>query len=223
MMRRGTRAKGWLLGIAAAVLAVGVGTAGTAKAAGITVRGGGIKQFGEPYYFYIFEISAKPETQFLVGDNFTLEELAGVSTTGATPSTTSSPGGSPSGPWAPVITNQASGPIPGFSPPTTVPFADVTFSNAFNVFTNSSTTTDEFMGEFRVLTAISLPLLPPDYTLDVNWVAHVHDLAGNPVTDTGTVTLHIITAIPEPSSIILLGVAAAGLPGLLHLRRRRAA
>jgi hypothetical protein len=214
-MQRVIRATGCILGLT--LLATSLGTGGTARASGISITGGGIKQFGDPFYYYIFELHMDPGYSFQLKDSITLHELAGVHTPG---STTSSPNGppDPSGPWTPVFTNQPDGLLPNYSPPTTVHFADVTFLNAINVA--GPYTSEKYLGEFRILTAQSLPLLPKDYTVTIDWTAMLHDPSGNLVDKSGTVTLGIIT--PEPTSILLLG-AGVGLPLFWTLRRRRSA
>src|SRR4051794_10732634 len=103
MLRRAHAAR-WFLAIAALGLIHQVGS--TAQA-GIMVSGGGIKKLGDPFYFYIFEVSLDPGFQVEVEDNFTLHELGGVHDPG---STTAAPGGVPSGPWATTFTNEPSGP-----------------------------------------------------------------------------------------------------------------
>jgi hypothetical protein len=211
-MFRGSPHTGWLLGIA--VLGVILGVGDTARA-GIIIRGGGIKPQGDPYYFYIVDVSLDPGTTFAVNDSFTLKMLAGVE---FPDSTTGAPGGSPSGPWSTTITNEGSGPIPNYTPTTIVPFADVKFINSGFDITNGGTGQLD-LGMFRVLTAISLPELPHSYTVDIGWTA---SLDHGTTTDSGIVTLGIIGRVPEPSSIVLLG-SGMGLAMIGYSRRRRRA
>jgi hypothetical protein len=195
------------------VLGIALQGGSTARAKGIAITGGGIKQFGEPFYFYIVEVYLDPGFQFETKDSFTLEELAGVHFPA---STTGAPGGTPSGPWATSFTNRPDGLLPNFSPPTTVPFADLTFSNAGNVVKNEGTS-ELYLGEFKVLTAVSLPALPGTYSVAYDWSAILHDNDGNQVTDSGVVVLSII---PEPATVILLGIGV-GAPLSWHAYRRR--
>ncbi len=210
-MRRRVRLTAWLLGIT--VLGMTLEAGRSAQAGGLKVTGGGLKQFGEPYYFYEFEFYLQPGYQFLVGDSVTLEMLAGVNYT----SSYHAPGGSPSGPWATTLSDEGTGPIPNYFPPYTVPFADVTFFNAFNVVQNT-TGTQEFIGQFEALTAVNLPPLPLSYFVDIDWTATLHTLGGTIEHDSGSVILTII--IPEPASVILLS-AGICLPIILQLRNRR--
>ena len=53
-MQRVMRATGLALGLA--VLGTIIGTGESARAAGVRISGGGIEQFGEPYYFYVTEL-----------------------------------------------------------------------------------------------------------------------------------------------------------------------
>src|SRR2546423_1364245 len=99
-----THAARWLLAV------TGFGAnhqVGSTAEAGIMVSGGGIKKFGDPFYFYIVEVSLDPGFQVELFDSFTLHEIGGVHDPG---STTGAPGGVPSGPWATSFTNQPSGP-----------------------------------------------------------------------------------------------------------------
>jgi hypothetical protein len=200
--------------LALAVLGV-IHQVGSTAQAGLMISGGGIKKFGDPFYFYIFEVSLDPGFQVELKDSFTLHELGGVH---FPESTTGAPGGNPSGPWSTSFTNQPSGPLPNYSPPTIVPFADLTFINAgFDV--QNGGTGEVPLGEFKVLTAVSLPELPPSYSVDIAWTAKIHLLNGDPASDSGTVHLTIIT--PEPASVVMLG-AGLGLPAAwLYARRRQ--
>ena len=204
----------WLVAIAVLGLILQEGS--VALASGIKITGGGIKKFGDPFYFYIVELNLDPGFQFEAADSFTLEKLAGVQFPG---STTGSPGGNPgdpSGPWATTFTNLAAAPIPNFTPTTIVPTANLTFSNAFNVAQNTGAK-EKFLGQFEVLTAVSLPNLPSSYFVDVSWTATLHNLAGDVVHDSGVV---VLTIIPEPTSVILLGIGVS-LPIGWHMHRRR--
>ncbi|MFO0889620.1 MAG: PEP-CTERM sorting domain-containing protein [Isosphaeraceae bacterium] len=210
-MRRASWIRTCLIGLA--VLGAYFGTEGSAQAAGIKITGGGLKPFGDPFYFYILEFYLEDGYQVLATDTITLHSLAGVE---YPDSTTGAPGGVPSGPWATTFVNLPSGPIPGYAPPTIVPFADVTFINAGPAIANAGPG-DDYLGQFKVLTAISLPELPPSYFVDINWTANIHTIDGDPFTATGTVRL---TIVPEPASLILLG-AGVGVPLLWTIRRRR--
>ena len=116
-----------------------------------------------------------------------------------------------------MITNEPFGNIPNYSPPTSVPFGDVQFINAGFDITNTGAT-EQDLGTFLVLTAVSLPALPEDYTVTIGWTAILNH---GTATDSGTVTLGIIHAIPEPASVVLLG-SGVGLAILGYARRRRA-
>jgi hypothetical protein len=210
-MQRRVRVTAWLVGFA--VLGIVLQGGSMAQASGIKITGGGIKLFGEPYYYYIVEVYLDPNSQYEAGDTFTLNSLPGVQYPA---STTGAPGGTPSGPWGTSFTNLPDGLLPNYSPPTTVPFADLTFINGSNVVKNEGTT-EEYLGQFKVLTAVSMPELPANYSLDVGWSASLHDLNGNLVTETGNV---VLTIIPEPTSLILLGVGVS-VPVLWHIRRPR--
>jgi hypothetical protein len=193
-----------------------LGLAGNAQA-GIAIGPGGIKRFGDPFYYYIVKVYLEPNTAFQVGDDFKLFELAGVRAGGSATISPNGNPGDPSGPWTPVLTNRPDGLLPNFSPPTTVHFADAEFRNAGSTIVNAGTS-DIYLGQFEVLTAQSLPLLPKSYTVTLSWTADVHDLNGNPITDGGTVTLGQI--VPEPASLALLG-SGLMLPLGWYLRRRR--
>ncbi len=76
---------------------------------------------------------------------------------------------------------------------------------------NTHGTTQAYLGQFTILTAVSFPQLPADNKITLGWT----DSFG----DSGTVTLSII---PEPASVILLGIGV-GVPIIWHIRRRRRA
>ena len=187
------------------MLGMALEAGGTAQATGIKITGGGLKEFGEPYYIYEFDFFLEPQYQFLVGDSVTLGKLAGVDDS----SVYHAPPGSPSGPWVVTVMDLGMGNIPNYSPPFTVPFGNVMFSNALNVVQNTNPTggAQEYLGLFEVLTAVNLPLLPSSYFVDIDWTATLHTLSGAVEHDSGVVVLTIIT--PEPTSIILLGTRSA--------------
>ena len=190
----------------------------TARAAGIIISGGGIKKFGDPYYYYIVEVYLNPNFQFETGDSFTLKALAGVE---YPQSTTGAPGGAPgdpSGPWATTFTNLGTETLPNYTPPTTVPFANLEYINGMNVAQNPGTT-EKYLGQFDVLTGVSLPDLPASYFVDVDWTASLHNLQGDKVTESGVV---VLTIIPEPASVILLAIGVS-LPIVWHRLKRRQA
>ena len=207
----------WLLGIA--VFGAILGSAGDARAAGIKITGGGIKAAGGSFYFYVVRAFLDPGFTMGVFDSFTLHLVAGLDDGTRFPpgSTTGSPAGSPSGPWAGVITNEPFGNIPNYSPPTSVPFGDVKFINVGFDITNTGAT-EQDLGTFLVLTAVSLPALPEDYTVTIGWTAILNH---GKATDSGTVTLGIIHAIPEPTSVVLMG-SGMGLAIVGYALRRRA-
>ncbi len=141
-MPRRVRVTAWLVGIAMLAMTLEAGAtarAGTMAAKGITVTGGGIQQLGDPFYIYTVEVYLEPGYQIDPGDSFTLEKLAGVqySTIPGLGSATISPGGDPSGPWAPIITNLAPGPLPNYSPTTIVSMANVEFIDDGPAIVNS--------------------------------------------------------------------------------------
>ncbi|WP_165225395.1 PEP-CTERM sorting domain-containing protein [Aquisphaera insulae] len=205
------------------MLVLGLG-AGTAKAAGLKVIPAPIKQQGDPQNLYIVDLGLEPLTGAWLGDNVTFKALPGVdySTIWQTPTGPSSPTKS----WATDISNVTAGDIPNYSPPTPIPFGDITFTYAdFTVpeYNNLSSISDRPLGRFTVITADLFPFLPPGYSFEVDWVANLHVLENGvwkAETFTGRVTFSIV---PEPASIVMLGVAAAGLPALLYANRRRRA
>ena len=211
-MQRRVRITPWLTGLA--MLGWILHAAGTANAAGVKVSGGGIKPLGDPYYYYIVEINLDPGFQFEAGDSVTLDSVAGIQYPNS-PTITPNPG-DPVGPWATDITNVASGPLPNYSPTTIVPMANVEFISAAPTVTNPGPG-EVYLGQFEVLTAVSLPQLPANYTVDIDWTASLHNLEGQAVTDSGVVVLSIV---PEPSSMILLGLGVS-LPIFWQVWKRR--
>ena len=75
-MQRRVRVTAWLVGLA--VLGIFFQAGSIARASGIVITGGGIKKFGDPFYFYIVEVFLDPNSQFETGDSYTLKSLAGV-------------------------------------------------------------------------------------------------------------------------------------------------
>ncbi len=211
-MQRRVRITPWLTGLA--MLGWILQAAGAANAAGVKVSGGGIKPLGDPYYYYIVEINLDPGFQFEAGDSVTLDSVAGIQYPNS-PTITPNPG-DPVGPWATDITNLASGPLPNYSPTTIVPMANVEFISAAPTVANPGPGED-YLGQFEILTAVPLPQLPANYTVDIDWTASLHNLEGQAVTDSGVVTLSIV---PEPSSIILLGFGVS-VPVFWQVWKRR--
>ncbi len=189
----------WLLGIALFTWTLQAGS--PAQAGGLKITGGGIKTLGDPFYEYIVEVSLLPGFEFETGDSFTLYKLPGVNQS----SFYNAPiAGNPVGPWAGSPNNSGDIEFALATPFNSPPFANPGPGN-------------KFTGQFTVLTAMSLPTLPPHYSLTVDWTAKIHDINGNPVNESGS---FVLTVIPEPTSIILLGLGC-GLPIAYHLRRKR--
>ncbi|WP_165075963.1 PEP-CTERM sorting domain-containing protein [Paludisphaera rhizosphaerae] len=193
--------------------------------------GGIIVVAGDPVYRLTFLGYERTGVQFLTGDYVKLFDVPGTAAFNPGPpptgSTTSQPQNEPLVPtgmgWTPILSNPSTATWQS-DPPISVPSSDFTFyySNLFGPATAlvNNSGSDRFLGQFSILTYIDLPALVANAVITINYLIHAHDLSGNVIEEQGTLVL--TQAVPEPCSLVMLGLGAVGAVGW-SVRRRRAA
>lgn len=128
--------------------------------------------------------------------------------------------------WSPSISPNGTGPWLS-NPPITVDLNNLNFAYTHDTFdphpstpiTNTSGS-NLYLGQFAIQT-LDLPALVAGTTIALTYTMYAHNLStGLRESTTGTVTLSMV---PEPSSIVMLGLGAAGAVGWTVRRRRAAA
>ena len=127
--------------------------------------------------------------------------------------------------WSPSISPNGTGTW-NSSPPITVDLNNLIFAYTHNTFDPTPSTPivnnsgfNLFLGQFSIQT-LDLPALVVGTTIALTYTIYAHNLStGLQESTTGQVTLSMV---PEPSSILMLGLGAAGAVGWT-VRRRRAA
>ncbi len=165
-----------------------------ARAGGITITSATAQPIGGSLVDYVFEVQLTSGTLFN-GGFFTVYDLPGVTLTSAT--------AAPNSFWGYSIQPTGITP-PLFQPPLTPPI-DTSLENVTWVYRGFSTS-ETTIGEFRVE---ATGPLPSSLTL-----TYVGTLDGTTATTEAVIT---VAAVPEPSSVFLLLIAAALLP--LHVCR----
>jgi hypothetical protein len=169
---------------------------------GIIITRGTVSPVGDPSFAYTFDIQLAAGSTLLSGGLITVYDLPDI--------TASSLTSQPNRFWSESI--QLTGITP--SSPNPVPVDSATLENVTWFYSgvtidNSGGTSPLDLGNFSIG---PIPENEPSVTL-----TYVGSLNGNDATDTGFIT---VTAIPEPSSVILLLTAMVGAP-LLVLRTRQ--
>jgi hypothetical protein len=174
------------------------GPAGSVPSTGIIITNGAVAPVGDPSFAYTFDIQLAADQTLLNGGFITIYDLPHDITS---TSLTSQPGL-----WTETI--QDTGKTPSGASPTDLPnFENVTWVYRGATIDNSSSNPMD-LGVFAIG---PIPEYSPSVTL-----TYVGTLDGITAADTGSIT---VTAIPEPSSLILLFTAMVGAP-LLVLRAR---
>jgi hypothetical protein len=169
---------------------------------GIIITRGAVSPVGDPSFAYTFDIQLAAGSTLLDGGLITVYDLPDI--------TKSSLTSQPNRFWGESIQ------LTGVTPlnPNPVPFDSATLENVTWYYSgvtidNSKGTNPLDLGNFSIG---PIPENEPSVTL-----TYVGSLDGINATDTGFIT---VTAIPEPSSLILLLTAMVGAP-LLVLRARQ--
>ena len=167
---------------------------------GIIITRGAVSPVGDPSFAYIFDIQLAAGSTLLTNGFITVYDFPDTITG---KSLTSQPSL-----WTESI--QDIGRTPSGASPTDLPtLENVTWRYTGATIDNSKGTNPIDLGDFAIG---PIPENSPSITL-----TYVGSLDGVTAADTGTVT---VTAIPEPSSLILLLTAMVGAP-LLVLRTRQ--
>jgi hypothetical protein len=173
---------------------------------GIIISKGAISPVGDPSLAYTFDIQLAAGSILLNDGYITVYDLLDITST----SLHSEPNDFPNFFWIGKIQELGTSPANA-----TLPFTDsatienITWRYMGPTIDNSSGTSAVDLGEFSVG---PIPENTPTQTLN-----YLGSLDGTTEADTGSIT---VTAIPEPSSLILLFTAMVGAP-LLVLRTRQ--
>ena len=166
---------------------------------GIIITTGSVSPVGDPSYAYVFDIQLDPGWKLLQDGYITVYDLPYITAS----SLTSQPGN-----WGETLQKTGITPIgtPSFYDDPNV--YNVTWKYFGSTIDNTNGTTPITLGAFAVGT---IPESTPSVTL-----TYVGSLDGTNYSNMGTIT---VTAIPEPSSLVLLFGAIVGVP-LLGLQQR---
>jgi hypothetical protein len=192
--------------MAALLGGVNFAMAGSTPKSGIIITTGSVSPVGDPSYAYTFDIELAAGSTLLSGGYVTVYDLPYI----ASNSLTSQPNDYPTYYWLGSIQDTGITPVG-----VTLPFTDsptlenVTWRYIGPTINNSNGTSAENLGDFSVG---PIPENTPSVTLN-----YLGSLDGSTEADTGSIT---VTAIPEPSSLVLLLTAMVGVP-LLVLRSRQ--
>ncbi|WP_165246768.1 PEP-CTERM sorting domain-containing protein [Paludisphaera soli] len=222
---------------AAIILAATLGSAfaaADARAASIILTrpttGPGITPVaGDPVYRYSFQAYLNPGYEIRLFDSITIEGIVGVNGASPTSQPQSPDGGLPADTgWLVNKTVTGTDVWPAGSPAPTVDVANVRFTFAPEAAVPPGTSIPNVgpglldLGVFTIDTYADLPDLGPGFEFTFRYVVRAHLLDGTPDTYIGFVTLGTAVAIPEPCSMLLLGLGVAA-PAAWTLRRRRRA
>jgi hypothetical protein len=197
-MKRRIQAVWILAGLA--VLGVTLGGGSEAQAKGIIITKGGTQHNPDPSFNYFFDVELTPNTTLQTGGFFTVYDLLGINMR----SLTSQPNAS----WGESI--QTIGITPsGVNPPDSPTLFNITWK--WNGPAQMSGDSALSLGRFR---AGPLDFQP------TNTVVYVGSLDGVTGSNQGTIKL---SAVPEPSSLVLVLAGAGTLPLLLRWQKRRRA
>ena len=202
-MRRSFR-NSWPFAALVALAAIG-SAAPEARAGAITVSGGYLPT-GDPRFLYVFDVNLNPNYTLQYGDSFTIDGLPGVTNTAGSPSYVS-------GPYSTYFGNASIDETNSTSPYS---------SNVTWTYRGNTTLTGSLdLGTFSIYTTYNYPTgtqTPfPSGETSPN-VSYTYNIGGN--TGSGTFTM---SAVPEPSSMILLLIGGAVPAGAVLWRRMRPA
>jgi hypothetical protein len=190
-------------GLATIVLTSVCGGVATAAPVGLTIASGTLTPVSDPQYVYTFDIQLGAGATLIQNLSYiTVYDLPDIPPgTGTT---------QPNQFWG--ATEQFQGITPGgFTPvpPDSPTVENVTWYYNGPTFTNNSSVATD-IGLFTIGPTTTLTSPPPPITL-----TYVSSLDGVTASNSGTVT---VSVVPEPSSIVLLLVGAAGIivPALLR-------
>ncbi len=219
--------RGWLLaglGLLTAMHGAGrVAEAGTSlNTKTIMITGGYKPGTGDPPFDYVFEVFLEPQpdgsaSKILSGDSFTIgtngtqnTPLVGIAPGSFSNVTFPSPPPAPDYSWSyPTITEINTKP----------PFASLVqwTYNGPNPVTADAQTGQVFLGQFEILTTSSFHKPPMPAGTVINY-----EFTYDGQTKSGTGSF-VLSAVPEPSSVVLLAAGVVALPVFwLRDRRRRA-
>jgi hypothetical protein len=168
---------------------------------GIIITHGAVAPVGDPSFAYTFDIQLAAGSILLDGGLITVYDLPDI--------TGSSLTSQPNHFWSESLQETGITPLNPNPVPTDTSLENVTWFYSGATIDNSGGSSPLDLGNFSIG---PIPENEPSVTL-----TYVGSLDGVNAADTGTVT---VTAIPEPSSLILLLTAMVGAP-LLVLRTRQ--
>lgn len=189
--------------------------------------GGIIVIGGDPIYNFMFDAYLSPGYQLIGGlDYLTIFDVPGTTAASLTSQPQSAPFVPPGMRWLPSPSlTPGSTTWPG-SAGETVPTTDFEFDYVHqpsspnpNTPLVNNTGSDLYLGRFTIQT-LDLSALPQNTAITLEYMIHAHDLSGAEGTTRGTVTL---TIVPEPASVVMLGLGVGAVGWAVRRRRRVAA
>ena len=197
--------------VAIALLGV-LATLAERSEAGIVITKGSYKGIGDPDPYYAFDVTLQSGSTLLKGDTITIKDLIGADTNALTAVPLNSNNKQI---WTTIFPNPVDQAplIDNNINYGTFTAIDVRFK--YTGSTISASSGDVSLGTFQVFEDTSLPALPGNSVIQNTYKFNID---GGASTGNGIVSF---TVVPEPSSLVIVGLVGSCLIGVSLSRRRR--